>query len=41
VPRHPPDGRFEPIKEPDDLARRRQAIRATLVDRGLLGPDSR
>jgi UTP--glucose-1-phosphate uridylyltransferase len=36
VPRHPPDGRFEPIKEPEDLARRRGAIRATLESRGVL-----
>ena len=37
VPRHPPDGRFEAIKEPDDLEKRREAIRATLVSRGVLG----
>ncbi len=36
VPRHPPEGRFEPIKEPDDLERRRDAIRATLASRGVL-----
>jgi UTP--glucose-1-phosphate uridylyltransferase len=38
VPRHPPEGRFEPIKEPEDLARRREAIRATLISRGVLPP---
>ena len=36
VPRHPPEGRFEPIKEPEDLERRRDAIRATLASRGVL-----
>jgi UTP--glucose-1-phosphate uridylyltransferase len=36
VPRHPPDGRFEPIKEPEDLEKRREGIRAILVSRGLL-----
>jgi UTP--glucose-1-phosphate uridylyltransferase len=41
VPRHPPEGRFEPIKEPEDLERRREAIRATLTSRGLLSAEPR
>lgn len=41
VPRHPPEGRFEPIKEPEDLERRREAIRATLTSRGLLAAEPR
>jgi UTP--glucose-1-phosphate uridylyltransferase len=36
VPRHPPLGRFEPIKDPGDLDRRRESIRANLVARGVL-----
>ena len=36
VPRHPPEGRFEPIKEPEDLERRRGAIREILGNRGVL-----
>ena len=36
VPRHPPLGRFEPIKDPGDLDKRRDSIRANLVARGVL-----
>ena len=36
VPRHPPLGRFEPIKDPGDLEKRRESIRANLVARGVL-----
>ena len=36
VPRHPPEGRFEPVKEPEDLEKRREEIRATLASRGVL-----
>jgi UTP--glucose-1-phosphate uridylyltransferase len=36
VPRHPPEGRFEPIKEPEDLERRREGIRAILASRGVV-----
>jgi UTP--glucose-1-phosphate uridylyltransferase len=36
VPRHPPLGRFEPIKDPGDLDKRRESIRANLVARGVL-----
>jgi UTP--glucose-1-phosphate uridylyltransferase len=39
VPRHPPEGRFEPIKEPEDLERRRDAIRAILSSRGVISAD--
>jgi UTP--glucose-1-phosphate uridylyltransferase len=36
VPRHPPLGRFEPIKDPADLDQRRESIRANLLARGVL-----
>ncbi len=36
VPRHAPLGRFEPIKDPGDLDKRRESIRANLVARGVL-----
>ena len=36
VPRQPPLGRFEPIKDPGDLDKRRESIRANLVARGVL-----
>jgi hypothetical protein len=36
VPRHPPHGRFEPIKDPADLEQRRAAIHATLTARGVI-----
>ncbi len=36
VPRHPPDGRFEPIKEPEDLERRREGIRTILASRQVV-----
>jgi UTP--glucose-1-phosphate uridylyltransferase len=36
VPRHPPLGRFEPIKDPGDLDKRRDSIRANLAARGVV-----
>jgi UTP--glucose-1-phosphate uridylyltransferase len=36
VPRGGPDGRFQPVKDPDELARRRPDIEALLRARGVL-----
>jgi UTP--glucose-1-phosphate uridylyltransferase len=36
VPRHPPFGRFQPAKDPDELAASRDAIRDILSRRGVL-----
>ena len=36
VPRQPPIGRFEPIKDPVDLERRRESIRLNLLARGVI-----
>jgi UTP--glucose-1-phosphate uridylyltransferase len=36
VPRHPPEGRFQPIKDPGDLEQRRDAIRVSLRERGVI-----
>jgi UTP--glucose-1-phosphate uridylyltransferase len=36
VPRHPPFGRFQPAKDPDELAAARDAIRDILARRGVL-----
>jgi UTP--glucose-1-phosphate uridylyltransferase len=36
VPRHPPFGRFQPAKDPEELAAARDAVRAILVHRGVL-----
>ena len=36
VPRHAPHGRFEPIKDPGDLERRRDSIRSSLAARGVI-----
>jgi UTP--glucose-1-phosphate uridylyltransferase len=37
VPRHPPESRFQPIKDPADLEHRRGAIRDILRARGVIG----
>ena len=36
IEREGPDGRFHPVKDPEELDRRREAIRNILVDRGAL-----
>ena len=36
IEREGPDGRFHPVKDPDELDRRREAIRSALVERGAL-----
>jgi UTP--glucose-1-phosphate uridylyltransferase len=37
VPRQPPNGRFQPAKDPQELERGRPAIRAILQKRGVIG----
>jgi UTP--glucose-1-phosphate uridylyltransferase len=38
VPRQPPYGRFQPAKDPEELAAGREALRAILTKRGVLAP---